>query len=639
MRKILSLTLAMALVLTLFVGFGAFAEEMTEVGTPRNETLIMETQTPTDLPGNFNSYFRGVQNGFGIHQLITAHLWEMDTAAGDQFGEIADGMPTPNEDFTQFTMKVRQGMKWSDGEDITADDVVFTFEKILDEKCTAGCHAYCSSIIASVEKVDDYTVQFNMTSPFPRLTQAFGVTIWGCDYYLLPEHVLKDVEDIGSYQWENPVTAGPYTVKDYDPNGKWILYELREDWFQSAMGVAGADHYGFTGEEAPAKYVWCRVLGDDTTRQMAMINNEVDILCEVTPEILDVMTASNPNIACWYSEFPYATSDDPCSKGLCFSMGQGEPYSNKFFRWGIALSLDFDEVSLSIFDGAGRASPFPLYTAISAGEAVYGKALRDYVVNDFKLEFSDGSVLTAEDVWDGEYAFRMADMFGIEGDEDYLYDMFGLGWWKHNPEAAEKCFAEAGLEKGDDGLWYFNGEKLVLELSYLADTEAQAGRGVQAAYDQLMKAGFECQLISKSSSTWDVDASMGNFYIAGYWPNNYITKDIYNKISGWDADLIKPVGEITNGQGTRWNNAEATEIIHTLAATDPESEESYELGLKFYELAIDEMVDITFHSGVKYVPANSTIWEGYPTADNPYNGPWWWWSCFKYIIPYITLVG
>ena len=91
MRKILSLTLAMALVLTLFVGFGAFAEEMTEVGTPRNETLIMETQTPTDLPGNFNSYFRGVQNGFGIHQLIAAHLWEMDTAAGDQFGEIADG--------------------------------------------------------------------------------------------------------------------------------------------------------------------------------------------------------------------------------------------------------------------------------------------------------------------------------------------------------------------------------------------------------------------------------------------------------------------------------------------------------------------------------------------------------------------
>ena len=636
MRKLLSLVLALALVLGL--SSIAFAEEMTEVGTPRNETLIMETQTPTDLPGNFNSYFRGVQNGFGIHQLITAHLWEMDTAAGVQFGEIAEGMPTPNEDFTQFTMKVREGMKWSDGEPITANDVVFTFNKILDENCTAGCHAYCASILSSVEAVDDYTVQFNMAISFPRLTQAFGVTIWGCDYYLLPEHVLKDVEDIGSYKWEDPVTAGPYTVKDFDPNGKWILYELREDWFESAMGVAAQDHYSLTEDQAPAKYVWCRVLGDDTTRQMAMINNEVDLLCEVTPEILDVMTASNDKIACWYKDFPYATSDDPCSKGLVFSMGQGEPYNNKFFRWGVALSLDFEEVSLSIFDGTGRASPFPVYTAISAGEKAYGHELRDYVVNDFKLEFSDGSVLTAEDVWDGDYAFKMAELKGIEGDEDYLIDMFGFGWWKYNPEAAEKCFIEAGLEKGSDGIWTLHGEPLTLELSYLADTEAQAGRGVQAAYDQLMKAGFNCNLISKSSSTWDVDASMGNFYIGGYWPNNYITEDVYNKISSYDPSLIKPVGEITNGQPMRWDNPKVGEIIDELAVTDPESPRSHELGLEFYKLCIDEMADITFHSGVKFVPANSTVWEGYPTADNPYNGPWWWWSCFKYIAPYITPV-
>ena len=33
----------------------------------------------------------------------------------------------------------------------------------------------------------------------------------------------------------------------------------------------------------------------------------------------------------------------------------------------------------------------------------------------------------------------------------------------------------------------------------------------------------------------------------------------------------------------------------------------------------------------KVLPSNSTVWEGYPSADNPYNGPWWWWSCFKYI--------
>ena len=77
---------------------------------------------------------------------------------------------------------------------------------------------------------------------------------------------------------------------------------------------------------------------------------------------------------------------------------------------------------------------------------------------------------------------------------------------------------------------------------------------------------------------------------------------------------------------------------HLISLTSRQAGDETQDG-EVYELAIDEMVDITFHSGVKYVPANSTIWEGYPTADNPYNGPWWWWSCFKYIIPYITLVG
>ena len=46
----------------------------TEVGTPRSETLIVESSTPTDTPGQFNSYMTGTQMGFGIHQLMSAHL-------------------------------------------------------------------------------------------------------------------------------------------------------------------------------------------------------------------------------------------------------------------------------------------------------------------------------------------------------------------------------------------------------------------------------------------------------------------------------------------------------------------------------------------------------------------------------------
>lgn len=601
--------------------------EMTEVGTPREDTLIVEMQNPTDVPGQFNTYIQSTPAGTGIHQMMSAMMWEIDTVKGEQFCEVAAEFPESNEDFTEHIVKIREGIKWSDGEDLDAHDVAFTFNMIIDNPGIVQS-GYFNSVFESVEATDDYTVKLVTKESFPRLALKFGVTIWGYDLRIVPEHIYAQQADVTQFKDENPVVAGPYTVKEYDNLGKWILFERREDWENSTVGVV-------TGKMPQAPYVLFKVLGDDTTRQMALINNEVDLMVEVTPEMIEVMSAQNPNISAWYNGFPYATSDDPCSKGLSFMMAKA-PYDNPDFRWAIALAMNFDEVSVNIFDGIGRSSPFPILTATTAMMDLYYLPLAEWA-KDFELDLGDGTKMKP---FDPEYATRMAATMSAQGydiptDEAGIIDMFGVGCWKHDPEAAEKLLIKAGLEKKDDG-WYFEGQPFTINLTYIADTEVQAARGVNAAFDQLTKFGLNCNITSESQATWTTNDQTGNFDIGGYWPTGGITKDIYDQIQGFANDLIVPVGEIGSGQGSRWDNDEATAIIHEMAKLSPDSEESYELGMEFMKIAIADMPFLGFHSGVKFVPTNTSYWMNYPNAENPYNGPWWWWSCFKYILTEIT---
>ena len=106
---------------------------MTDVGTPREETLIVEhLNGRIGSPTQMNPYQEGLQMGQGLRQLAFSQLWDIDTSTGKQFPALASTMPQPlNAEFTKFRFGIRQGMAWSDGQNFTAEDVVFTANMLL----------------------------------------------------------------------------------------------------------------------------------------------------------------------------------------------------------------------------------------------------------------------------------------------------------------------------------------------------------------------------------------------------------------------------------------------------------------------------------------------------------------------------
>jgi peptide/nickel transport system substrate-binding protein len=128
-----------------------------------------------------------------------------------------------SEDGLVFTFHMRKGVKWNDGEDLTADDVVFTYNAYKDAKqnVLAG---YVSNM-DKIEAIDDYTVRYTLKRPDARVLSAYTP--------LLPEHIWGDqpLDEIHAFDPCCPIVgSGPFTITELDPKGTTILTPNEYFW-------------------------------------------------------------------------------------------------------------------------------------------------------------------------------------------------------------------------------------------------------------------------------------------------------------------------------------------------------------------------------------------------------------------------
>jgi len=623
------LSTAVALTASLSLSTGVFAQT-TEVGTPRDQTLIVDMLGGTiSSPELMNPYITGLELTAGINQLVYSALWDINTASGQMEPILAAEMPEAlNDDFTAYKVVLRQGITWNDGEAFNADDVVFTAEMLRDND-GLGPHGLIVENLVSVEKIDDYTLEFTLTKSTPRFATLFGSDIFGPQFRISPEHIWSEVDPVNFKNFP-PVTTGPYNYKDHDPNGNWVLWEKREDWQDSDLAA-------FSGEPQP-EFIFFRYYGPEEKRILAMAQNDLDVLMDISPDGWSALQKRNDNVKAWFDHFPYANLDDPCERGIHFNTTRA-PYDQTEVRWALALAMNVVNVSLNTFNGMLRVSPLqapPIQILMETYHIPMTDWLKDFALPDGYKPFDDG------------VAGRIAEQLkadGVEGlpeNAEELKALFGVGWWKEDHEQAAKMLESVGFSKNSDGKWLLpDGTLWTILVNAPADFEVLSQRLAFAVVNEWQEFGINAEVRQLQGGPFWTNYSTGEYDASSqWWPSSCaVSPDLFHNMESWHQKYIVAEGVSSGNNRERYSTPEISALIDQAVALPPEDPQVVELWTQVLQELVIGLPVIDVVGTSKFVPVNETYWTNFASADNYYEGPWWWWTQFKMMMAEIRPVA
>jgi peptide/nickel transport system substrate-binding protein len=308
---------------------------------PRAETLILYMHNRNPNPQQMNMFVPN--NAYAWHSSLggSNQLWFVNSDAGRTEWWLATGFEY-DEGYTGMTISLREGVKWSDGEDFTADDVVFTLD-MISKNPTMSYGATIAEWVTAIEKVDDYTVHLAFKDVNPRFDLNIAST-WGIS--MVPEHIWADQDPLAFTNWE-PVHTGPYKIIKADVEEE--VFERIDDWW-------GNDVFG---QPAP-KYVIWRYLAPET-RIIEMSEHRLDAAYLGGPTDFLTVQERNPYAIAWFDEPPYQWID-PCPRYVVLNHRKA-PWDDPLVRRALSRAIDREKIINVAYEGYGLTNDLmvPLY--------------------------------------------------------------------------------------------------------------------------------------------------------------------------------------------------------------------------------------------------------------------------------------
>jgi peptide/nickel transport system substrate-binding protein len=319
-------------------------------------------------------------------------------------------------DDTTLEAKLRQGVKFHNGQEMTADDVVFTFNRIIQENAIEYPEAHTSprkGLIApldSVEKVDDYTVKFNFSGVWPPAMQLL------VHQQIVPKSYIEEVGTQGFV--EKPIGTGPFMFVEGQIDDQIVMERFDDYW-------GGAPDLAPVGPAQVEKAIF-RVIPEASTRVAALLAGEMDIIQSVPPELIDTLNLTEG----------VEVKTAPGTQPMWLQLNVSNPlFSDVKVRQALNFAVDKDLIVEAIY--GGRAVPIP--GPLSPFNNFVNKSLEPYPYDpDKALE------LLAEAGWTDSDGDGILDKDG----QPLAFTIDTIESWRSLAEGIAGLFREIGVDAG-----------------------------------------------------------------------------------------------------------------------------------------------------------------------------------------------
>lgn len=229
---------------------------MTLTISPQVATGQAEYVVVFAMPYDFTEYSQFTAQSYATVQwlsAVSAGLYSRSLESDRAYdAELADALPDISDDKLTYTVTLKDGLKFSDGTDLTADDVVFTYQALLTPSINLNTYSTYANYFTndSITAVDENTVKFVLGEPY-----AFALGLLSAP--IQPESHFEARLTSEDYDWNKPdlsdcISAGPFMIESFDSTNMEIVMIKNPDYWNAGEVVSDKVVFRKIGEKAAA---------------------------------------------------------------------------------------------------------------------------------------------------------------------------------------------------------------------------------------------------------------------------------------------------------------------------------------------------------------------------------------------------